>query len=570
MDVDATPAEAIAVHFARQPRITVLGVQYMHLRLDDGSDLYVTEYGRPFIRHLLPVNHCGDQEWFAKNSRRLIGTSAIYRITTKTVGGHAKDIVLKWNRMGQDIPGETGASDLVGAEFNSPFEEFSLVKELRQAQRGSLAQIGTQEPLAIYVPRRYVEAERIGRRRHRLQAVQQRHEEITLDPNRHYAVIYKWLEGIDAAQACGQGDISERTMQDLTVRSRQELKRLGFRVRDSKPHHVIIRPAQDGQAADDAPGSVSYGLVDFELLERTSVHEQEVRASKRRSYLVRQAHRFEARVEFPPELTPMTIMDVEYVYGQVESTAGALWVVGKDPVLFEYFLPEKWRRTPRTRLAVSSEGYYTVTKDNIHLVWHLSRVGRRPEVTPSSGRASEIVAHGYNSPFEAISFCLELTRNGIATTYPRAIYMTGHKIGEYAPPQDDSRYESHQAWETPDGHPILGRQHDYMIIWGYWNGPDEWLAVKDQQVYEGISATDAREQGLIAQDVYQRVHDATAARLAQVGIEDLDPRGDHLLLSLDRSGRLVTDRDGLPTVRISDFSLLRRRAPDAALRQSGG
>ena len=34
-------------------------------------------------------------------------------------------------------------------------------------------------------------------------------------------------------------------------------------------------------------------------------------------------------------------MGVDYVYGEVESTGGALWVVGRDPVLFDYFLPEK-------------------------------------------------------------------------------------------------------------------------------------------------------------------------------------------------------------------------------------
>ena len=36
--------------------------------------------------------------------------------------------------MGQDIPGKTEASDLTGAEFNSPFEEFSLLLELRNTR----------------------------------------------------------------------------------------------------------------------------------------------------------------------------------------------------------------------------------------------------------------------------------------------------------------------------------------------------------------------------------------------------------------------------------------------------
>ena len=47
----------IGAYLAKKPWITVFGVQYLHLQLRDGSDLYLTEYGRPFSRHLLPENH---------------------------------------------------------------------------------------------------------------------------------------------------------------------------------------------------------------------------------------------------------------------------------------------------------------------------------------------------------------------------------------------------------------------------------------------------------------------------------------------------------------------------------
>ena len=43
-----------------------------------------------------------------------------------------------------------------------------------------------------------------------------------------------------------------------------------------------------------------------------------------------------------------------------------------------------------------------------------------------------------------------------------------------------------------------------------------------------------------------------------IGIEDLNLRGNHLLLSLDMSDRLATDCDGEPLVRICNFELLRR------------
>ena len=193
----------------------------------------------------------------------------------------------------------------------------------------------------------------------------------------------------------------------------------------------------------DADGKILYGLVDFELLKRTPEREEQLRAEKRHDYLVRQAHRFEPHWQFPEELTPVRIMGVDYVYGQVESTGGALWVVGRDPMLFDYFLPEKWRRTPRTRISSSQQVFETVTKDNVHLVWRVSRVGQIPDADPFVTREKRILDYGYNSPFEEFSIAMELSRQGIETTYPRAIYMTGHKSTVSSSLVDNSRYDSH-------------------------------------------------------------------------------------------------------------------------------
>ena len=46
-------------------------------------------------------------------------------------------------------------------------------------------------------------------------------------------------------------------------------------------------------------------------------------------------------------------------------------------------------------------------------------------------------------------------------------------------------------------------------------------------------------------------------RLADAGIEDLNLRGTHLLLSLDSKGNLVRDREGNPDVRICNFEFLK-------------
>ena len=411
------------------------------------------------------------------------------------------------------------------------------------------------------MPRKYVDAWRLGRQEYIFQSIQRRHEEIILDWHRHYAVIYEWIKGLDAEEAFREGMIDEKTMVGLISRSDQETKRKGFVVQDNKPHHLIIRPARAREFAKDRNGRILYALVDFELLERTSQRERAVRASHRKVYLTKQAHRFEAEEEIPPYLTPVNIMGVDYVYGQVESTGGRLWVVGGDPGLFEYFLPEKWRKTPRTKLSTSHGAYDTITKDNIHLVWRVSKVGKIPDVHPGVENKSTILAYGYNSPFEEISLSVELTKSGIETTYPRAIYMTGRKSEISTDLVDNSRFESHESLNTPDGHPILGKHHDYIIIWGYWNGPDELLAAKDEEIYKGVNASTALEKRLITDEGCSRVMETTRERLGAAGIEDLNPQAHHLLLSLDRSGKLATDHQGMPLLRICNFELLRHVRP---------
>lgn len=117
-------------------------------------------------------------------------------------------------------------------------------------------------------------------------------------------------------------------------------------------------------------------------------------------------------------------MGVDYVWGLTESTSGSLWVVGHDLDLFDYFQPERWRKTPRTKLSVTDHTYYTKTKDNINIVWKMSKVGELAD-NLSDEHAQKVIAYGYNSPFEEFALAFEMSRRGIPTVYPRAIYMTG-------------------------------------------------------------------------------------------------------------------------------------------------
>jgi len=561
-DTMGVSVESISNQIKQIIKTRVFGIDYQHLSLLCGDDLYVTEYGLPFIENLLPASFWTDMDWFKDHSERLAGTSTIYRVTTKEVGGRSKDIVIKWNRMGQDIPGSLDIEEL-NVEFNSPFEEFALLIELRNTLYNSGGRILTHKPLAIYVPAERVDLDKLGRKMYKMEALISSHKDIEVYIFRNYAVIYEWIKGIDIVQASKQQALDEKELNKITIEAYKNIKRRGFVVADPKPHHIIVRQNKDQGLKKGRNSKILLALIDFELLKRSPKLEEEIRGAKRKAYLVKQAHRFEDRASasFPPNLRPVRMMGVDYVFGHVEGTGGALWVVGKDPTLFDYFLPEKWRDTPRIKQSVFDQVYRTTTKDNIHLVWKVSRVGELPDMGPMKDEENKILQHGYNSPFEEVAFALELGRKGIPTTYPRAIYMATSRSNMDESLCDDRRYGTHKNFRTPDGKPALRKNHDYVIFWGYWNGPDELLAVKDESPYQGVDALLAYRKELLDEKTYLQVMEITRNKLASVGIEDLNLRGNHILLSADNSGQLVRDRKGIPEIRISNFEFLRRLKP---------
>jgi hypothetical protein len=542
--------------------IKVLDVEYVHITLNTG-DLYVTPDGLPFIKLLDPIHYWLDKEWFDHHSTRLSGTSSIYKIRTKKVEGKDKDIIMKWNRMGQDIPGAEELDILEGAAFNSPFEEFSLLHELRNELYSSGHRVVIQKPLAIFVASETVEMWQSGRKEHKMLHKLRSHNEIALDERRLYAVIYEWIKGLDAHQAFSKGIISRENMKGLALDAHQVMINAGFHVRDNKPDHIIVRPHSDGQLARTRQGETLYALVDFELLERTLSNEELVRQGKRLDYLKRQRDRFKTSSDGTAysHLHSVNHLGVDYIYGRVSSSKGRLWVVGKDPLLFDYFLPERWRQFPKTKISVYSEMYHTVTKDGVHLVLQGSRVGQQPDMDPFKEDEKKILSFGYNSPFEEVSQAVELNNRGVASIYPRAIYMSEAETEISLNLFDDSRYISHENLLTPDGEPILKRNRDYIIIWGYWNGPDEKLADADGDYYEGISALRAYQDNLIDKNMYFALLSKTRELLGKVGIEDLNLRGNHVMVSRDSRGRLVQDNSGFPEIRICNFEFLRKAEP---------
>ena len=86
----------------------------------------MTKNGIPLIEQMKPENWF-ETQWFRANREKLRGTSTVYKVTSKKVNNKSAELIVKWSRVGQHVPLETKViDDVLNAEFNSPFEEFSL------------------------------------------------------------------------------------------------------------------------------------------------------------------------------------------------------------------------------------------------------------------------------------------------------------------------------------------------------------------------------------------------------------------------------------------------------------
>jgi len=557
------PADLPASHSA----ISLLGVDYIHLKTGDGGDLYLTRFGLPFWKSLLPENWYA-REWFEAKRERLEGTSMVYKVPTRPVDGNrALNLVVKWSRVGEVVPLDTlTVNKFIHAEFNSPFEEFSLLMELRRGEVGPAAiRIRTQRPLAIYVPGERLQLWQTGRSEDKIRAKVSRHPGVEIDILRQYVVLFGWIKGLDAVETAEEFGLEGRMHAEFLARVTSlvthELRQKGYRVIDMKPQHVILRPQPGGSLLRDHNDQFAYALVDYELLERTPEHEQAVRSANRQLYLKHMARRFDTDAvnPLPAHLRATSVLGVDYVFGRAESTGGLLWVVGKDPDLFNYFLPERWRRTPKKKLSAHNQTFHTRTKDNINLVWKISRMGDSPWLRNPEAHRAEAKAYGFNSPFEEFAFALEMGRQGVQTIYPRAIYMTGRQRGSARPASDDRHYAALADVCTPDGDPVVRKDYDYITIWGYWNGPDEVLAAQDGKFYQAVNVKRAFAGKLISEQTMTELTQMMSRRLANCGFEDLNLQPHHLLISFDPAQKLVLDSQGKPEVRLCNFELVRRR-----------
>jgi hypothetical protein len=477
-------------------------------------------------------------------------------------------LVVKWSRVGEMVPFDTlTVNKFIQAEFNSPFEEFSLLMELRRGEAGPAAiRIRTQLPLAFYVPSERLQLWQTGRSEDKIRAKVRRHPGVEIDILRQYVVLFGWIKGLDAVETAEKFGLEGRAPAEFLARVTSlvthELWQKGFRVVDMKPAHIILRPQPDKTLLRDHNDQFAYALVDYELLERTPEHEQAVRSANRQLYLKHMARRFDTAAvnPLPAHLRATNVLGVDYIFGRAESTGGLLWVVGKDPDLFNYFLPERWRRTPNKKLSSRNQTFYTRTKDNIHLVWKISRMGDAPWLKNPEAHQEEVRNYGFNSPFEEFAFALEMGRHGVQTIYPRAIYMTGRQRGAARQVADERHYDGLADFLTPDGEPVARKDRDYITIWGFWNGPDEVLAAQDGKFYQAINVKRAFAGKLISEQTMTELTQMMSRRLSGCGFDDLNLRPHHLLISFDPAQKLVLDSMNKPEVRLCNFELIRRQA----------
>ena len=545
--------------------LRVLGVDYVHVNTSDGGDLYVTMHGVSFIRQLAP--ECWYEEaWFKAHRVRLEGSGTVYRVPTKPVDGLSIDLVVKWSRVGQDVPLDTmGVERNLSAEFNTPFEEFTLVEELRGGgyePRGR--RVLTQKPLAIYVPPEEMQLWQSGRSKQRIRTKARQHPGVEIDVLRSYVMLYGWVDGLDAVQAyerlpvgpperCGQ-------LRELTEHVERELAAKGFIVADHKPSHFIVR-LNASHVKRRRDGRPLYALIDYELLARTPDYDAHVRERTRGDFTERLRDRFRARDDLPmnaASLKPCNVLGVDYLVGTCQSTGGRIWIVGNDLGLLPYLLPERWRNK-QVKLSPNGETYYAETKDRAEVVWKVSRVGELPPGDLSDPAYKQMLMQGINSPFEEVAYALELARRGVNVVAPLAIYTTPDLPDVGGVVLDERRFEQMQHVLDPDGRPVLPLDHDFITVWSYWRG-----APDGAQVWTPINAADARAKGLISAETFDYVLARHGAALAKAGIEPPQLWPQHLLLAYIPEVEVQRDAEGLPVTCHCNFEMVRHVRTAAA------
>jgi hypothetical protein len=278
-------------------RARVFGVDYALCPQPDGGELYISRPAWPWHDYLQP-DRWWDREKIAVRGERLAGsTGTVYRARSAPPGRLPRDLVIKFSRVAQDVPLfipdeflESLPKEAVAtARFLGPFAEFGLLTEMRDSvMNHGPHRLRTKVPLAIYSPPEKYPLWQTGRHsdifRSHLRAMTNDQFEnglapVLLDIARDYLAIYEWIDGIDAEEASQRGLLDETRLRDLTRLTNLTMARLGYRVLDNKPRHVIVRPRPDGTLAT-RHGQILHAVIDFELLQRIEDDEDTATATR--------------------------------------------------------------------------------------------------------------------------------------------------------------------------------------------------------------------------------------------------------------------------------------------------
>jgi hypothetical protein len=108
---------------------------------------------------------------------------------------------------------------------------------------------------------------------------------------------------------------------------------------------------------------------------------------------------------------------------------------------------------------------------------------------------------------------------------------------------------------------ILKKNHDYIVIWSYWEGSDDMLTTFDSNYYTPINALNAYRHNIISKHTYFTIMEQISDKMSMAGFEDLELRGSHILLTLNENRNIVLGKEGLPLTRICNFEYIKRIEP---------
>ncbi|MCB1071302.1 MAG: hypothetical protein H7A43_08100 [Verrucomicrobia bacterium] len=278
-----TPFEAVPP----ENKVRLFGVSYVHLPDDRGGDLYITRDGWPYVQSLMPSVWYDHQRFHKEGQRLTGGTGTVYRLLCSPPGQPRVELVIKFSRFAEHVPlfmPSTLPPDLprelaMHARFNSPFEEFGLLEDLRRGRFGPPElSIRTKRAFAIYCPPERFPLWSLGRKQSEFmmyekaleqdQAARGGEPRIHLDIDRQYVLLFGWVRGDNAEDLLEQGVMTQEEVEALSDRVHRELALKGFRILDNKPKHFILRLGPDGKPIQ-RNGQWVYVQVDFELLQRT-------------------------------------------------------------------------------------------------------------------------------------------------------------------------------------------------------------------------------------------------------------------------------------------------------------